>query len=374
MNKNIAIIFSLSEYGGVQTCVISLIKGLNKKGIIPTLIWGNEPNLKIIKENNLKVKFEDAKFLIPTKFIHSCPSSIRHILWPFNIIKASKLKNKYDFIYTFTHLFHNDLKIPFYYYLSGPPFLPQLYPQRGIPKIRYKILHNLYNIFLRPFLPIYEFQGNSDNTGINSKFTSDLFYEAHNIKLPVVYPSNSFVKDEVLGFENKKEIIFLSRIVPYKKPELILELAKKYLNEKFLIIGTVPQNRDEYYKKLVKFVEDNNLTNVEFKLDKKYDEVQIMLKKAKIYVFPTENEHFGITTVEAIINGVIPFVHNSGGQKEIVDLDDFRFEYGDFFEKFDNLIKKDNKELEKIQKHFYEHSDTFSEEVFINKLLKKGKI
>lgn len=369
----IGIIFTLKDYGGVQTCVISLIKGLNQQGIIPTIIWGDAPNKKIIKENNLEVEFEKVSFLIPTNLIHKLPSSIRHILWPFNMVKASKLKKKYDFIYTFSHIFYNDISIPYFYYLSGPPFLPQLYPQKGIGKIRYQLLHGFYELFLKPFYPIYEFQGNAQNTAINSEFTSSLFFEAHGLKLPVVYPSNLFKKSNIKGFKKKKDIIFLSRIVPYKRPELILELAKQYPDESFIIVGAVSSNRKEYYQSLVSFVKKNHLNNVTFKINEDYSVIQEILVKAKIYVFLTKNEHFGITTVEAIMNGVIPFVHNSGGQKEIVNIEELRFEDDTFFSQFEKLINLDESTLMTFQEHFYRHSDDFSEDMFVQKLLSKLK-
>ena len=147
----VGVVFTLARYGGVQTCVISLIKGLNARGITPTLIWTDAPNPKIVEENDLKLNFEQVAFRFSTETIANSNNALRYLLWPFNAIYASKLKKKYDFIYTFTHIFINDTDVPFASYLSGPPYLPQLNPQHGIKKLRFSFTEAMYKIFLKPF-------------------------------------------------------------------------------------------------------------------------------------------------------------------------------------------------------------------------------
>ncbi len=39
MNKKVAIVYRLDMPGGVQSCVFSLIKGLNSMDIIPDILW-----------------------------------------------------------------------------------------------------------------------------------------------------------------------------------------------------------------------------------------------------------------------------------------------------------------------------------------------
>ncbi len=56
-----------------------------------------------------------------------------------------------------------------------------------------------------------------------------------------------------------------------------------------------------------------------------------LLAKAKVYVHCAQNEHFGITIVEAMAAGCVPVVHNSGGPKEIVS-DDVGFRWSDLDE------------------------------------------
>jgi len=70
-------------------------------------------------------------------------------------------------------------------------------------------------------------------------------------------------------------------------------------------------------------------------------------------------EHFGISTVEAIAQGCIPIVHNSGGQKEIVPFRELRFDDKiEAVEIIRSLRKKDNSEMRsKLQENIKKFSE-----------------
>ena len=67
--------------------------------------------------------------------------------------------------------------------------------------------------------------------------------------------------------------------------------------------------------------------------------------------------------------GAIPFVHNSGGQIEIVPWDELRFNDDNYIEKFSNLMSFDQNKIDKLQKQISSHINKFSEEQYINKML-----
>lgn len=86
---------------------------------------------------------------------------------------------------------------------------------------------------------------------------------------------------------------------------------------------------------------------------------------------PEQMEHFGITTVEAMSAGCIPFVYRAGGQLEIIDegID------GVFWETEGELIDKTLKAIElgptmeNISEASVRKSQKFSKENFVNKIL-----
>jgi glycosyltransferase involved in cell wall biosynthesis len=370
--KNVAIFFPLTSYGGVQTCVISLIKGLNNINIIPDIIWDEEPNIDIILENKLKVNFKPIKFKLKTSIKNKLPNFLRIFLLPLYTFKTSKLEGKYDFYYYFSTQVIHDLKFPHLYYLSFPPKHSKLIIGSPLNLISYKISGFIYEIFYKKRYPVYELNSQIENYVINSQFTANLFEEVYHKSINVIYPPNaieSFLKKEVF-IEGKEKIVFISRIVPYKRPEMVINLAKKYPNKQFKIIGAVSKNRLTYLKKLKDEVRNNSMRNVEFLINLPYNAVIQELLKAKIYIFPGINEHFGITTVEAMLLGAIPLVHKSGGQLEIVPWLELQFEDSELETKFNRLISLSDEEIIELKNKIFKHSRNFTEEVYIEKMIK----
>lgn len=363
----VAIIYDLSEPGGVQTCVISLIKGLNRKAITPTVYWDSGPNEKLITCNHVKINFERLPCKISSSLIKRLPNAFRYLLWPFNISKISQIATECEFLFLFSPLIIIDKSRPHIFYLSGPPLLPQLEPK----STAFKLIKSIYKIFIKPLYPAYEPQADA-NYVINSQYTADLFEKAHGRRLDVVYPANqlSAGTDENQNISERDTVTFFSRIVNYKRPELLISIAEKYPEYRFVIMGGLSDGRLRYYNNLKQDAINKNLTNIEFYPNATRSMVKEIFARTKIYFFPAINEHFGITTVESILEGCIPFVHNSGGQKEIVPLEHLRFDDNEMFEKFDVLINKPPATLKKWNEELVAHCQQFTEESFVNAMMK----
>ncbi|MCZ4694009.1 glycosyltransferase [Ancylomarina euxinus] len=362
----VAIIYDLTEPGGVQTCVLSLIKGLNKKGIKPVIFWDEAPNNELLEEAGVTVEYVKLKFPIAPSWIKTMPNLFRYLLWPFNMVRISKIPLDFDHVYSFTVNILIDQNRSHLFYLSGPPLLPQLESK----SIRFKMAKFLYKMLIRPFYPAYEPQVDG-NYVINSKFTAQLFEEAHQRTLEVVYPSNQLkienLQKEDLSFRDT--VTFFSRIVDYKRPEFLINLAGQYPDLKFVIMGGVSKNRIDYLESLKHMASDQNLSNLSFYPNASRNDIDQILKKTLFYVFPAINEHFGITTVEAVLKGCIPFVHDSGGQKEIVPFDLLRFSDRDFTDKFAELLSLKNKDLNQLRQDMHEHILLFTEDAFIDRMI-----
>ncbi len=121
-------------------------------------------------------------------------------------------------------------------------------------------------------------------------------------------------------------VITVGRIVPEKRMHLFVELARRLPHYKFLVVGSIGRPTSAYSDSLVRNAPDN----VSFVLSPLKKETGL-LAKAKVYVHCAQNEHFGITIVEAMAAGCVPVVHNSGGPKEIVS-DDVGFRWSDLDE------------------------------------------
>lgn len=362
----IAIIYDLTELGGVQTCVFSLIKGLNRRGVTPTLFWDQPPSKPIIDSMGLKLDYSYLKLPIRSARLKKLPTTVRYMVEPFDMFKISRIPKEFDFVYAFMPFVRIDQNRPHLFYLSGPPLLPRLEPT----DIKFKIGKAFYKIFLERFYPAYIPQ-KSANYVINSQYTADMYLEAHQEKLEVVYPSNQLDFEEKTEFDlkDRKYTTFFSRIMKYKRPEMLFELAVKNPDREFVIMGGVSPKRENYLNELRNDAKIKKLSNIRFVPNAANEEVDQILKQTMIYFFPAVNEHFGITTVEAILKGCIPLVHNSGGQVEIVPNQELRFDDDDFVEKYSRLISMSKIQLTELMDSLERHIGQFSEEVYISKML-----
>jgi alpha-1,2-mannosyltransferase len=111
-------------------------------------------------------------------------------------------------------------------------------------------------------------------------------------------------------------VVTIGRIVPEKRFHLFVELARIVPTTRFVAIGSLSDEASSYYGWLKRIAPEN----VSFVLSP-LRKVRNILGKAMAYVHCAENEHFGITIVEAMAAGCVPIVHDSGGPREIVTSD-----------------------------------------------------
>jgi glycosyltransferase involved in cell wall biosynthesis len=108
-------------------------------------------------------------------------------------------------------------------------------------------------------------------------------------------------------------VVTVGRIVPEKRFHLFVELARMVPKTKFVAIGSLPDGTSDYYEVLRRTAPEN----VSFVLSP-LRKVKDLLGRAMAYIHCAQNEHFGITIVEAMAAGCVPVVHDSGGPREIV--------------------------------------------------------
>jgi len=111
-------------------------------------------------------------------------------------------------------------------------------------------------------------------------------------------------------------VVTIGRIVPEKRFHLFVELARIVPRTRFVAIGSLSDGTTAYYDRLKRSAPEN----VSFVLSP-LRKVRDILGRAMAYVHCAENEHFGITIVEAMAAGCVPIVHDSGGPREIVTSD-----------------------------------------------------
>jgi glycosyltransferase involved in cell wall biosynthesis len=123
----------------------------------------------------------------------------------------------------------------------------------------------------------------------------------------VIYPPVD-VENFELSLQKEDYYFCASRLVPYKKIDLIVEAFSKLKDRKLIVAGDGPQ------MSLIKKKASNNVEILGYVENK---ELKEYMQKAKAFIFAA-NEDFGIVPVEAQACGTPVIAYGFGGSKETV--------------------------------------------------------
>jgi glycosyltransferase involved in cell wall biosynthesis len=141
----------------------------------------------------------------------------------------------------------------------------------------------------------------------NSKFIARRIWKVYRREADVIYPP---VDVSAFAFHDKKEDFYLtaSRMVPYKKIDLIVDAFSQMPDKKLVVIGDGP----DFNK-----IKAKAASNVELLGYQPFDVLRYYMQRAKAFVFAAE-EDFGITPVEAQACGTPVIAFGKGGALETV--------------------------------------------------------
>ena len=141
----------------------------------------------------------------------------------------------------------------------------------------------------------------------NSHHIAEKIKRIYKTNAEVIYPP---VDTDKFGVGNKKENYYLtaSRMVPYKKLDLVVKAFNQMPDKKLIVIGSGPE------KDKIKSIA---ASNIEIVGHLNREALELSMQKAKAFVFAAE-EDFGIIVVEAMACGTPVIALNKGGSKESV--------------------------------------------------------
>ena len=205
----------------------------------------------------------------------------------------------------------------------------------------------------------YRTSNNVDYFLCNSKYIAKRIQKCYRREARVIYPP---VAVDDFNMYTKKEDYYLtaSRMVPYKKIDLIVEAFSKMPDKKLVVIGEGQQ-----FEK-VKAKAKNNIVLLGYQ---PFEVLKEKMQKAKAFVFAAE-EDFGIVPVEAQACGTPVIAYGKGGALETVVNYDKEKPTGLFFKEqtVDSIVRAVNK-FEKNQNLFFpencrRNAEKFNEERF----------
>lgn len=363
---------------GGERQVLELAIRLQKRGhfvkIFTSVVLENRCFPDLIKKVNIKI--------IPTKNLlrfSEYTTALRMFKIGKNIPKGFDIINIHNFPGEWAgFLAKRRLKTPIVWMCNEPPFW-FFYPEaRG--SLKNKILNwPLYEVFDRFAVK------SIDKIIVLSHLTASLVKKIYHRSSMVIrsgvdidYFSKKILNNDFRKKFGIKESDFLilqvGSLVHFKHPEdsikLLSLLNKKYPNIKLVLIGA---GKQEPFKKLVKELKlENKVLFLGLLSD---EEIQRAHQSCDVFVFPAENQSWGLVVIEAMASGKPVIVSNKTGVSEVINDGEngFIFECRDvqqMAEKVELLIKNENlrKKIGENASHYVK--ENFSWDKYVDEMEK----
>lgn len=251
--------------------------------------------------------------------VNRSPVKPRTLLDTYQIISNSFVfKSKCDvLIDTYSNLFFPWADISYTHF----PFMNRWVYNKRFPHLK---TGHLSNIGVLPYaLAERNYVNRSHKQKLviaNSQFTAQAIEDFFKLNVKILQPPvlSSFFRRFDADELRENLVVTVSRFDFNKGLDAIPHIAKVTdKNTSFVIVGLL-QNQN-VLKSINNRIRKLNLSHkVTLLPNISQQELQSILKRAKVYLHTTLNEHFGISIAEAMAMGCIPVVHNSGGVTEFV--------------------------------------------------------
>lgn len=298
------------EKGGALNSIIESLKFLKKNNKIDIYCF----------QKNIPKKLVDNFFIYNLKKTKNIFQNLFQIIFELKKINqkiAQKIdKNKYDLILIFPCLLTQSPyvlrylnKKKYIYFFNEPK--REFYEETSF---NYWSLKKIITRLIR--LPIkYIDKKNcqaSKNIVSNSNFTAKNLEKIYHKKSKVIYPGLKPIKPVKIKINNNKKILTVGLISKIKGYNFTINQLKNIVN-KITILG---REGDEA-KKIFSIAKENNINLNLIKTENDNLKNQIY-KKHSIYLANSQNEPFGITTLEATSNNCLVLGKKEGGTPEII--------------------------------------------------------
>lgn len=324
LQLNIAIVTDwLVTYAGAEKVISEMLKVFPKSDVFAVIDFLNDDARAKMLNKNAQTTFIQSLPFAKTKYRNYLP------LMPLAIEQMDV--SDYDIVLSSSHAVAKGV-------LTGPDQMHISYvhsPIRYAWDLQHQYLRELgldkgiKAIIIRWLLHkirMWDYRtGNGvDHFIANSKFIARRIKKVYGRDADVIYPP---VDTDRFTLGDSKEDFYLtaSRMVPYKKIDLIVEAFAHMPNKKLVVIGDGPDMAK---------VKSKATVNVEILGYQSNEVMQDCMRRAKGFVFAAE-EDFGITPVEAQACGTPVIAFGKGGALETVNANLAANPTGTFFKRQD---------------------------------------
>jgi len=297
----LAIDLTYASFGGADTQITEIMKNIDVYDFDKYVIYMNNDNEELFDVNNdnislvnisytsksLLIRVFWQQFILPFRLLIDNASVL---FCPGNISPIFSFTNKAQWIGTIGP-FERD----FYQYFS----------------IKNKLL-----LYANKFLMKYSAM-TSEHVFFESRYTLNLFIERYKFiknkgsvinigSGEVFFPTNEYCEKKITPFVNKRFILTVSHLYPYKNIETLLKAFSEYCNNDseslLLIAGEMPFS--DYYDSLCSLSESLDISGrVYFLGGMSKSELRELYSLCTLFVFTSPFENFAYTLVEAMSCG-----------------------------------------------------------------------
>jgi len=307
--KKVAIVYDwVNQWGGAER-VVSLLADLFPASNLYTGVYDR------IRAPWAKKKFKN----IHPSFLNGFPLVKANYYWYFSLFPLAFKSfsfDQYDLVISVTSfagkfIITNPKTLHICYCLTPPRFLWQ---RESLPNSFKKLFPFLANLRIKDVLAAQR-----PNLFLTScQNTSQRIKKFYRRKAEVIYPGVDLQKFKLSSEKRKKYFLLASRLVEYKKTDLVVSTFNK-LGWPLKIIGTGRQ--EGRLKKMAK-------NNIEFLGQVSENILVPAYQQAKAVIFPQE-EDFGLVPIEAQACGTPVLAYGRGGALETI----IPSQTGEFFSK-----------------------------------------
>jgi len=144
-----------------------------------------------------------------------------------------------------------------------------------------------------------------DKITVQSIFQKEQLSLNRGIKKSHILPYIFDVSKKEINYSDKKYIFWIGRGEKWKRPEIFIQMAKKYPDEQFVMVMPAEFGKEDYQRQIKKQLE--NIENLKFINFLKPSEVNEYFFKSKLFLLTSETEGFANTMMESM-NGACPIL------------------------------------------------------------------
>ncbi len=313
--KILAIDLTYGSIGGADTQIVQIIKNIDVFSFDQYVIYTNANNLELFK------KFKNNNISIVSVAAAS-GSLLKRVLWQQLVLPFRLLSDGISVLYSPGNI------SPVFSFTKKAQWIGTIGP---FEKDFYKYFpaKNRLLLYLNKLLMKYSAL-TSAHVFFESNYTLNLFvnkYRFNKYKGSVInigrgdsfFSSNKYIEQKILPFVDKRVILTVSHLYPYKNIEVLLKSFSRYSQDDeesiLLIAGSTPF--DNYYNSLCSLTDSLGLSERVIFLGKmNQSELRELYNLCSLFIFTSPFENFAYTLVEAMSCGAPILTTNTTAMPE----------------------------------------------------------